>query len=73
MPHIGISSRQALLEAVRAAALAALARAIEAEIDAAQQLPRPRARAPPPWRGPGLSALCAAGAGAVSHRLRRGP
>lgn len=50
-------SRQALLEAVRAAALAALARAIEAEIDAAQQLPEPRRRARAAFRGVGLGYL----------------
>lgn len=50
-------SRQALLEAVRAAALAALARAIEAEIDAAQQLPDPRRRARAAFRGVGLGYL----------------
>ncbi len=50
-------SRQALLEAVRAAALAALARAIEAEIDAVQQLPEPRRRARAAFRGVGLGYL----------------
>jgi hypothetical protein len=72
MPHIGISSRQALLEAVRAAALAALARAIEAEIDAAQPLPgRARARR----RGVGL-AICALrgrSRGCFAPPARRGP
>ena len=50
-------SRQALLEAVRAAALAALARALEAEIDAAQQLPEPRRRVRAAFRGVGLGYL----------------
>lgn len=50
-------SRQALLEAVRAAALAALACAIEAEIDAVQQLPDPRRRARAAFRGVGLGYL----------------
>ena len=50
-------SRQALLEAVRAAALAALACAIEAEIDTVQQLPDPRRRARAAFRGVGLGYL----------------
>ena len=50
-------SRQALLEAVRAAALAALARAIEAEIDAVQYLGDPRRRARAAFRGVGLGYL----------------
>ena len=50
-------SHQVLLEAVRAVALSELARAIEAEIDAAQRLRDPRRRARAAFCGVGLGYL----------------
>lgn len=50
-------NRQALIEAVRSAALAQLARAIETEVDAARRLPDPRGRARAAFRGVGLGYL----------------
>ncbi|WP_323000095.1 TetR/AcrR family transcriptional regulator [Castellaniella sp.] len=50
-------NRQDLLEAVRAAALAHLARAIETEIDAVQHLHEPHQRARAAFRGVGLGYL----------------
>jgi len=49
--------RQALLEAVRAAALAQLARAIEAEVEAVQHVRAPGRRARAAFRGVGLGYL----------------
>lgn len=50
-------NHQALFEAVRTTALALLARAIEAEVDAARQLREPRQRARAALRGVGLGYL----------------
>ncbi|MBS0392729.1 MAG: TetR/AcrR family transcriptional regulator [Proteobacteria bacterium] len=50
-------SHQALLEAVRAEALAQLARAIEAEIDATRRMRDPQRRARAAFRGVGLGYL----------------
>lgn len=50
-------SHRALLEAVRAVALSLLARAIEAEIDAVQDVADPRQRARAAFRGVGLGYL----------------
>lgn len=51
------NSHRALFEAVRAVALSLLARAIEAEIDAVQDLADPRQRARAAFRGVGLGYL----------------